>query len=401
MRVYQLNTFCGIKSTGRIMWDISKLVLEDGGAVRLGFGSEEPSAESAPYAYRTGGKLDRKLHGAIRKLLDGEGYGSLLETQALIRDIQTFQPDLIHLHNIHGAYLHIPTLFRYLGSIDTPVVWTLHDCWPFTGHCAYYDASGCDRWLTECHHCPSLDRYPICKGLDGSRRNHRMKKKFLNKPANMTFVVPCQWLQSYLKQSHLGHYPCRVIYNGVDLEKFKPAESDLRQRYQLGERKIVLSVASDWDERKGLSYLVEAARQLGDEYCFVLVGLSEEQVQALPGNTLGITHTSDVQELVAWYSLADCFANPTLEDNMPMVNLEALACGTPIAVFATGGCPEAVTPDCGIVIPKGDQDGLCEAIQLLCGQSASMKQACLDRSKSFDCNDTYRAYLSLYKELCP
>lgn len=400
MRVYQLNTFCGIKSTGRIAWEICKLVLQDGGDVRFGFGSEEPSSEAAPYAYRTAGKLDRKVHGAIRKLLDGEGYGSLLATRALIRDIKAFQPDLIHLHNIHGAYLHLPALFRYFATVDIPIVWTLHDCWPFTGHCAYFDASGCDRWLTECHHCPSLAQYPICQGLDGSRRNHRMKKKVLSKPRNMTFVVPCQWLQGYLVRSHLGHYPCRVIYNGVNLSQFRPVASDLRQRYNIGDRKIVLSVASDWDERKGLPYLEEAARQLGRDYCFVVIGLSEQQVAALPEGMLGLTHTANVEELAAWYSAADCFANPTLEDNMPMVNLEALACGTPIAVFATGGCPEAVTEECGIVIPKGDQQGFCDAIQKLCRESAERKNACLERSKAFDCDLTFRSYLSLYKELC-
>lgn len=400
MRVYQLNTFCGIKSTGRIAWEISKLVLEDGGEVRIGYGAEQPLPESAPYAHRIGNPIGRKLHGAMRKLFDGEGLGSLSATKALIRDIRSFSPDLIHLHNIHGAYLHLPTLFRYLASIQTPVVWTLHDCWPFTGHCAYFDASGCNRWLTECHHCPSQQQYPVCTGLDGSRRNHRLKKKIFNLPRNMTFVVPCQWLDGYLHRSHLGHYPSRVIYNGVNLNQFRPVESDLRQRYGLADKKVVLSVASDWDERKGLPYLTEAARRLGDTYRFVLIGLSEEQIRTLPEGMLGLSRTADVSELAAWYATADCFANPTLEDNMPMVNLEALACGTPVVVFRTGGCPEAVTPDCGVVVEKGDQDALCEAVRLVCANSGDYRQACLKRSKQFDCEDTFRTYLALYKELC-
>lgn len=400
MRVYQLNTFCGVKSTGRIAWEISKLVLEDGGEVRLGYGADEPSAESAPYAFRIGGRLGRKLHGALRKLLDGEGYGSLLATKALIRDLESFRPDLIHLHNLHGAYLHLPTLFGYLSRAGKPVVWTLHDCWPFTGHCAYFDASGCERWQQECSHCPSLDRYPVCKGLDGSRRNHRLKKRLFTKPENITFVVPSRWLEKLLKRSCLGHYPSRIIYNGVNREVFRPTASDLRSRYGLKEQKIVLSVASDWDERKGLTYLTEAAKQLGSGYRFVLIGLSEAQIAALPENMLGLTATADAAELAAWYTAADCFANPTLEDNMPMVDLEALACGTPVAVFATGGCPEAVTPECGIVVPKGDAAGLASAIRELCSRTGEMHNACLDRSCSFDCNDTFRAYLALYKELC-
>lgn len=400
MRVYQLNTFCGIKSTGRIAWEISKLVLQDGGAVRLGYGAEEPSGESAPYAYRIGSMLGRKLHGAMRKLLDAEGYGSYFATKALIRDIKAFAPDLIHLHNLHGAYLHLPLLFRYLGKAGIPVVWTLHDCWPFTGHCAYFDASGCGKWQSRCSHCPSLKQYPVCMGLDGSARNHRMKKKYLSKPENMIFVVPCGWLEGYLKKSHLGHYPCRIINNGVNLNAFRPADTDLRQRYGLEDKKIVLSVASDWDERKGLPYLTEAAKRLGSGYCFVLIGLDDLQVRELPDGMLGLSKTANVEELAAWYTAADCFANPTLEDNMPMVNLEALACGTPVVVFATGGCPEAVTPECGIVVPKGDTEAFCNAVQELCSRSEEMKPACLERSLAFNCEDTFRAYLALYKELC-
>lgn len=399
MRVYQLNTFCGVKSTGRIAWEISKLVLADGGEVRLAFGADEPSSESASYAYRVGEKFGRKLHGALRKLLDGEGYGSLLATRALIRDMEAFHPDLIHLHNIHGAYLHMPTLFDYLGRANKPVVWTLHDCWPFTGHCAYFDASGCERWRKECSRCPSQARYPVCKGLDGSRRNHRLKKRLFSKPENMTFVVPSRWLEGLLKQSHLGHYPCRVIYNGVNRQVFRPVPSDLRSRYGLEDKKIVLAVASDWDERKGLAHLIAAAEQLGSGYCFVLIGLTGAQIEALPKGMLGLAATTDAKELAAWYTAADCFANPTLEDNMPMVNLESLACGTPVAVFETGGCPEAVTPACGTVILKGDTQGLAAAIRELC--SADMQEACLERSRSFDCDDTFRAYLALYKELCP
>lgn len=400
MRVYQLNTFCGIKSTGRIAWEIGKLVLEDGGAVRIGYGAGEPSAGSAPHSYRIGGRLGRKLHGALRKLADAEGLGSFWATRALIRDMKAFQPELIHLHNIHGAYLHLPTLFAYLQKAGKPVVWTLHDCWPFTGHCAYFDASGCTRWQTECCHCPSQKQYPVCVGLDGSRRNHRIKKRLFRKPANMTFAAPCQWLAELLKESHLKQYPCRVIYNGVDRQVFRPVASDLRQRYGLEGKKLVLAVASDWDERKGLPYLTEAAQKLGEDYRFVLIGLSPEQIAALPENMLGLGSTADPHELAAWYTAADCFANPTLEDNMPMVDLEALACGTPVAVFATGGCPEAITPECGIVVPKGDAEGLCNAIRELCSRSAAMQAACSQRSSLFDSGDTFRAYLELYKELC-
>lgn len=400
MRVYQVNTFCGIKSTGRIAWEISKLVLEGGGEARIAYGAETPSVESAPYAYQVGNVIGRKVHGALRKLIDGEGYGSYWATKKLIDDIKRFQPHLIHLHNLHGAYLHIPTLFRYLRLANLPIVWTLHDCWTFTGHCAYFDMSGCKKWLKECQHCPSLLQYPVCKGMDGSKRNHRMKKRFFTMPDAITFVPPCNWLDKLLKQSFLNKYQSRVIYNGINLDVFKPTASDLQERFSLENCHIVVSVASDWDERKGLPYLINAAETLGNDYRFVIIGLTQEQMDQLPAGMLGITHTADAYELAAWYTLADCFANPTLEDNMPMVNLEALACGAPIAVFNTGGCPEAVTSECGIVVAKGDQTAFTEAIRTLCDQGNDIRNACIERSHFFDSRKTFQAYVKLYEELC-
>lgn len=401
MRVFQLNTYCGVKSTGRIAVEIAKLVQAEGGACRIGYGVPGISEESEPFAYRVGSAWERKLHGAVRKLLDGEGYGSLLATRRLVREMRAFEPDLIHLHNVHGCYLHLPTLFGYLQKAHLPVVWTLHDCWPFTGHCAYFDYSGCERWKNGCHDCPQQRSYPVCIGLDGSKRNYRLKQSCFGGLNNLTFVAPCEWMKQPLSGSFLKEKPVRVIYNGVNLNVFAPTASDLRSRYGLTDRRICLSVAAEWDRRKGLPYLCEAARQMGETYCFVVIGLEQEQIQRLPANMLGLTQTSDTKELAAWYTAADCFVNPTLEDNMPMVNLEALACGTPVVTFATGGCPEAVDEATGLVVPKGDQSALCAAIAQMAGQKAQRAQQCVARAQRFDARHTFRAYLDLYKELCP
>lgn len=400
MRVFQLNTFCGVKSTGRIASEIARLVEEDGGECRIGYGVPGISKESEPFACQIGSKYGRKLHAVIRKLLDAEGYGSWLATRKLIRDMKAFSPDLIHLHNVHGCYLHLPTLFRYLKKSGLPVVWTLHDCWPFTGHCAYFDYSGCEKWKTGCHHCPQQHSYPVCIGLDGSRRNYQDKKRWFTQLNKLTFVAPCEWMKQPLSQSFMQKYPVRVIYNGVNLDSFKPVHSDLRSRYHLEDKRVCLSVAAEWDHRKGLKYLCESARMLGDEYRFVVIGLEKAQIADLPGNVIGLEKTANVQELAAWYTLADCLVNPTLEDNMPMVNLEALACGTPIVTFATGGCPEAVDENTGIVVPKGDQDALNKAIRQLASQKVQRTDACVQRAKRFDAARTFRDYLDLYKELC-
>lgn len=399
MRVFQLNTFCGVKSTGRIAAEIAKLVKNDGGECLIGYGVPGISPDSEPFAYRIGTPVERKLHGAMRKLLDAEGCGSVLGTRQLIREMRAFAPDLIHLHNLHGCYLNLAMLFDELAAMNKPVVWTLHDCWPFTGHCAYFDYVGCDRWQSQCHDCPQKASYPTCIGLSRAKQNFERKKQLFTQLQNLTFVAPCQWMTQPLSQSFLKRYPVRVIPNGVNLTVFKPVDSDLRTHYGIGEKKIVLSVASEWDERKGLRYLLEARQKMGSEYCFVVIGLSEQQAADLPDGMIGLTHTANADELAAWYTATDCLANPTMEDNMPMVNLEALACGTPVAVFATGGCPEAVG-ECGQVIPQGNVDALCEAIRQLCQRKPDLRSLCLKRAKDFDSRKTFQSYLELYKELC-
>lgn len=399
MRVFQLNTFCGVKSTGRIAAEIAKLVQSDGGECRIGYGVPGISADSEPFAYRIGTPMERKLHGAMRKLLDAEGCGSILGTEQLIREMRHFSPDLIHLHNLHGCYLNLDRLFCELARLNKPVVWTLHDCWPFTGHCAYFDYAGCDRWQTQCRDCPQKAGYPTCIGLSRAKQNFERKKQIFTQLQNLTFVAPCQWMTQPLGRSFLNHYPVRVIPNGVNLEVFKPVSSDLRSQYDIGEKKLVLSVASEWDERKGLRYLLEARQKLGTEYCFAVIGLSEQQAADLPEGMIGLPHTANATELAAWYTAADCLANPTMEDNMPMVNLEALACGTPIAVFETGGCPEAVG-DCGLIVPQGDVQALCDAIRQLCDMKPAISARCLERAKEFDSQKTFQSYLELYKELC-
>ncbi|MEG0492184.1 MAG: glycosyltransferase, partial [Clostridia bacterium] len=298
MRIFQLNTFCGIKSTGRITTEIAKLVEADGGACLIGFGAEQAPAELSRFAYRIGTPVERKLHGALRKLFDGEGYGSQLGTKQLIAKIEAFKPDLIHLHNLHGCYLNLRMLFRYLAKAGIPVVWTLHDCWPFTGHCAYFDYAKCEKWQTSCHHCPQQGSYPICLGMDGSKRNYAHKKKLFTSLRHLTFVAPCEWMKQPLSHSFLGSHPVRVIPNGVNRQMFHPIEkSNLRERFYLQSKQIVLSVASEWDERKGLKFLLEAAQSLGEDYCFVVIGLSQEQIAALPNGMLGIEHTKNAQEL--------------------------------------------------------------------------------------------------------
>lgn len=399
MKVFQLNTYCGVKSTGKIAYDIACLVEKDGGKSRIGYGVPGISKESERFAYKIGNPLSRKIHAVIRKLLDAEGYGSIIATCKLIRELKGFKPDVVQLHNIHGCYLNLRILFSQLVKMQVPVVWTLHDCWPFTGHCAYFDACGCSKWVHGCYGCEQLDKYPVCVGIDGSARNWNHKKKVFCSLQNLHFVVPCEWLGEKLQYSMLSKYPVHVIPNGVDRAVFHPIDYMPSMDERLRGKYILLAAASEWDERKGLNYIIQASRELEDKYVFVVLGLSSDQIASLPQGIIGMERTESVQELAEWYSIADCFVNPTLEDNMPMVNLEAMACGTPVVAFDTGGCREAVGDTAGRIVPQRDVNALCNAIRDVCGKKAVMRGACLERASMFDSKVNFSKYISLYKEL--
>ena len=400
MKIVELNTYCGVGSTGRIAVEIADYAARQGAETVVGFGvgNVPPGAET--YALRIGGLMERKWHGLIRKLLDAEGYGSVHATRDLIRFLKAYRPDVLHLHNVHGCYLNHRLLFRYLRKANIPVIWTLHDCWPFTGHCAYFDYVGCDRWKSRCGKCPQQRSYPACFGLDGSGCNHSRRQKLFTSVNRLTLVTPCKWLQGLLGESFLQDVPSRVVYNGVNRTVFRPVESDLRAKYGITQPYLVLAVASEWEERKGLRYLYPLAEALGEEYRLVVIGLTQEQITALPIKLLGLAKTASATELAKWYAAADCLVNPTMEDNMPLVNLEAMACGTPVAVFATGGCPEALTPQTGIVVPKGDGPALAEAVRLLCARKVEMRPDCLAQAEKFDADVTAKAYWELYREVC-
>lgn len=399
MKIVQLNTYCGSGSTGRIAVDIARYASRQGAETVIGFGAGTVPEDAQVYALRIGGKLDRKWHGAIRKLLDMEGYGSILTTRRLIGFLKEYQPDVIHLHNLHGCYLNHRLLFRHLRAAGIPVVWTLHDCWPFTGHCAYFDYVGCERWKTECHHCPQRNTYPVCIGPDGSRRNQRRRRRLFAAVPAMALVAPCGWLRELAAQSFLRETPCRVIYNGVNRTLFQPTENKLREAHGITQPHLVLAVASEWEERKGLRYLPELAERLGPDYRLALIGLTQEQIASLPAGILGFTKTSSPTELAAWYTAADCLANPTMEDNMPLVNLEAMACGTPVVVFRTGGCPECVTDACGAVVPKGDVAAMAQAVRRVCERRGAYREACLAQAERFDGGNSAQAYWELYQEV--
>ena len=381
-----INAVCGIRSTGRICTDLAIALENQGYEVKIAYGRECVPEQFQKYAVRIGSDLDIKLHGIKARVLDGAGFGSKHATNKFIKWVKEYDPDVIHLHNIHGYYINVDVLFNYLKTCGKKIIWTLHDCWSFTGHCVYFDYVSCEKWKTGCYHCVQKYAYPSCIGLDKSKSRFEQKKNIFTGVPNLTLVTPSKWLAGLIQQSFMNEYPVEVIYNGVDVSVFKPTKSNLREKYNLGNKKIVLGVAAIWDKRKGLESFIELSEILPEEYQVVLVGLSEKQIERIPDNIIGITRTDSTQELAALYTIADVFVNPTLEDNYPTTNIEAISCGTPVITYKTGGSVESAQMY-GIVVDKSVKS-LLDAIENI----ASIEPQEVD----IDNSNTVENYLRLY-----
>jgi putative colanic acid biosynthesis glycosyltransferase len=356
MRIVQVNSVCGVGSTGRIATDIHHELINDGHTSMIAFGRNEP--KNCDAVYRIGSSANIYCDVFMTRIFDLHGSAGKRATRAFCAMIEEFRPDVVHLHNIHGYYLNIEILMAYLKKSNIPLVWTLHDCWSFTGHCAYFDFPKCDKWKSGCGRCPRKNDYPASWLFDNSSNNLQNKKRRFSGFTHLTFVTPSTWLKELVAQSYLKQYPVEVIPNGINLAIFKPTASDLRSKYSLVGKKVLLSVAMVWERRKGLHDLLELAARFDDDERLILIGLDEKQIQALPGNVLGIKRTSNAEELAAFYTMADLTLLPSYEDNFPTVVLESLACHTPVLAYRTGGIPEMGKPPYLNLVEKGDLEGM-------------------------------------------
>ena len=352
MKYLFINSVAGFGSTGRIAAEKCRELMKEGHECVLAFGRDKANCDDIP-TYQIGSPLDFKLHGLRTRLLDDHGFGSKTATRRFLQWAESYDPDVIWLHNVHGYYIHIGELFSWLKGCGKKIIWTLHDCWSFTGHCAYFDFVGCDKWKTGCRNCPQKGSYPASMGLDGSRSNYERKKDLFTGIPNLTLVVPSYWLESRVKQSFLKEYSVEVVYNTINTEIFKPTPSDFRKKHGLEGKKIVLGVASVWDARKGLKDFLALSELLDDRYKIVLIGLSKEQIDALPEEILGLPRTNSMQELAESYSAADVYVNPSTEETFGMTAMEARCCGTEAVVYENTACEEIVNQFGGIAVPRG------------------------------------------------
>ena len=406
MKLFQINSVLNYGSTGKIVEQIALTAQSHGWESVVAHGVKYSRA-STQKEFIVGSGWQTLCHEATSLLFDRHGLSSAKATKRLTEQIREYQPDVIHLHNIHNYYINYKVLFEYLVSVEIPVVWTLHDCWPFTGHCSYFDMVGCEKWKTGCGKCPGLGVYPRSLFVDRSAKNYKLKQQLFSAVSERLTIVPVShWLEVFVRESFMKDASVLTIHNGINTEAFSPkGAASLRERMKIEAKFVVLGVALPWTPRKGLADMFSLAEMLPqDKFQVVTVGLSDKQIQQCPKNIIGVKKTSSVAELAEYYSLASVFVNPTYEDNYPTTNLEAMACGTPVITYRTGGSPEAVTPETGWVVEQGDVEGIASIVKSLelrdKSEVLAQRKACRARAEQeFDKDKCFERYIELYESL--
>ena len=396
MKIVEINSVCGVGSTGRICVEIAEVAKQNDHECLIAYGRSKAPREYDNISYRIGSNLDVNIHALKSRLFGKTGTYSKRATKKFLAWLDEYKPDVLHLHNLHGFYVNVPLLFDYIKKNNIRTIWTLHDCWSFTGHCSYFDSAECEKWKSSCALCPQKASYPKSM-VDDSSEMFALKKEWFTGVEDLTIVTPSKWLAELVSQSFLKTYPIKVVYNGIDLDAFKPIESDIRQRLGCEGKKLIFGAAFQWGKRKGLDVFIELSKRLNEDYKIVLVGVDRKHRKKLPKNVIAIARTNSQKELAELYSAADVFVNPTREEVLGMVNIESLACGTPVITFATGGSPETINDNCGIVVEKDDVDGLERSIKTVCETATFAKDACVRRAMQFDAKEKYYEYIKLYE----
>jgi len=399
--VLQINSVANSGSTGRIVEEISQLAISSGWQSYIAYGRWQYNSKTK--LIKIGNIISIYLHGLISVLFDGHGYGSKRATKKFLKKVDLLNPDIIHLHNIHGYYINIKLLFNYLEKKNIPVIWTLHDCWAFTGHCAHFDFIGCNKWMFQCHLCPQKHKYPASLFLSRSSHNYLLKKKIFNQIKKMTIVPVSYWLSLNVQKSFLNRHPVHIIQNGIDLDVFS-AQYNVEQikiKYGINGKFLILGVASPWTKLKGLNDFILLHKLLDQDCIILLVGLNKKQIQKLPSGIIGIERTENIHTLANLYSAADLYINPTWEETFSLTNLESMACGTPIITYRTGGSVELVSENTGFIVNKGDINELYKYVNIVkqAGKAFYSEYCRKHAISQFNKQTKFLEYINLYNQI--
>ena len=382
---------------GRLTRDISSVLDSQKITNYICYGRGEIFNNKRDFMFGT--KSEIIMHAVLTRIVDRTGFFSTKGTKELLDFLDEVHPDLIHLHNLHGYYLNIKLLFDYIKKKNITVVWTLHDCWAFTGHCVYFSMKKCEQWKEHCCNCEQLKEYPSCYFIGNVSRNYKDKKNIFNGVNNLTVVTPSKWLGKLVKESFLQNYQVKVIHNGINLNVFRiKTDPNINALKLSSDKKIILGVASTWVDRKGYNDFIRLSRLLPNTYVIVMVGLSKKQKREIPSRIIGIGHTENEEQLVDLYNSAELFLNLTYEDNYPTTNLEAMACGTSVLTYKTGGSPESITHSTGYIVPQGDLNRVVEII-LHHHKNAETIKSCVQHAANFNKNKCFFNYVDLYTNI--
>ena len=399
MNILEINT-CNYGSTGKIMLQIAQTAESRGHNVWVAYQNGRLNrAKEVKNSILIGNKLAFYLHTKLNTYTGFNGCGSVFATLKFLHQIKKLKLDLIQLHNLHNCYINLPLLFKYIKKKKISVVWTLHDCWSFTGQCAHFDMINCPKWKNGCHNCEQTHIYPSSK-VDRTKTMWKLKRKWFGGVENMTLVTPSKWLADCANESYLGNYRTQVIYNGIDLSIFNKSQNDVKEKYKISpDKHMLLGVSFGWEKRKGLDVFNKLAEKLDfTKYQIVLVGTNEETDKLLHPSIISIHKTNNQSELADIYSAADVFVNPTREETLGLVNIEANACGTPVITFRTGGSPECICNSSGCVVEKDNVEAMKNEIIRICETKPYSENDCRKQAKKFDMNLKFNEYIDLYEK---
>lgn len=391
--LFQINVTANWGANGRIAEEIGRKAMANGWESYIAYGRYMNPSDSK--LIKIGTQWDVYAHYAQQRIFDNEGLCSQKATRTLIQQIKEIKPDVVQLHDIHDHYLNYRLLFEYLNSTGIPIVWTFHDCWAITGHCFHFVTKNCNRWKTGCYDCPLKHSYPNTL-FDASRKNWNLKKMLFKGCNNLTIVACSDWIAQFVGESFLKDKRLKVIKNGINLSIFQP-----RIEEQSNGKFKVLAVSNVWHANKGYDDLFKLRTILPEEYELIVVGVSASQQKKLPLGIRGIRRTQNVDELVKLYSSANVLINPTYADTFPTINLEALACGTPVVTYRTGGSPEAIDSNTGIIVEQGDVAAMASAVVTICNKGKeAFSSVCRQRAiQYFNKDERFEDYIKLYDEL--